>query len=162
MLHQPSLKLPERKRREWSSGSCRSPSPPLDHPAGTGTTTALGQRCVAMPTSPAIVPVWWHVGADRPRAKEVVGGSSEEETGTRQSRRSLHSQGIVKSCLAGWKLEVLPMPRFLPYSEEFTFLHRIRAAPDPLSDLLSCLEIILHIPNLANGSRWNEVMLLVL
>lgn len=161
MLHQPSLKLAERKRGEWSSGSCRSPSPPLYHPAGTGTTTPLGQRCVAMPTSPAIMPVWWHVGTDRPRVREVVGGSSEEETGTQWSRRSPRSQGIAKSCLAGWKPEALPMPHFLPYSEKFTFLHRIRAAPDPLSDLLSCLEIMLHIPNLANGSCWNGVMLLV-
>lgn len=104
MLHQPSLKLPERKRGEWSSGSCRSPSPSLYHPVGTGTTTPLGQKWVAMPTSPAIVPVWWHVGTDRPRVGEVVGGSSEEETGTRQSRRSLSCQGIVKSCLAGnWR-----------------------------------------------------------
>lgn len=155
MLHQPSLKLAERGRGEWSSESCRSPSPPLYHHTGTGTAIQLGQRCVAVPMSPAIVPAWWHAGTDRPRA--VVGGGSEE-----RSRGSPCTQGVASGCLAGWKPEALPMPRFLPRSEEFTFLHHIRAAPDPLFGFFSCLEIMLRIPNLANGSRWNGVMLLVL
>lgn len=77
-------------------------------------------------------------------------------------RGSPHSQGIASSCLAGWKPEALPMSHFLPCSEEFTLLHCIRTAPDPLSDLFSCLEIMLHTSNLANGSRWNGAMLLEL
>lgn len=99
-------------------------------------------HCVAMPTpchGPCMVACCNRQGQ---------GGGSRHPG----SRGSPSSQDIICSCLTGWKTEAPSTPHFLPCSEEFTFVQHIRAAPDSLFDPFPCLEIMLCISNLANGS----------
>lgn len=153
--------LLNRKKKEGESGLQRAAGvPPLCHPTGTGAATQPGQRCVAVPVSPATISAWWHPGADRPgRWREEAVRKELALSGTGGSHTARASWAA-----AGQAGKQRPFPchissRVQRSSPSYTTSEQ---HPIPSSGLFSCLIIFLCTPNLAKGTCWNGAMLLVL